>query len=95
MMALQERVFKINKVIWTTKPRVTHRPPTAFSEKNVEKVEFFFSNNSYKKGEKIKAKVIKKVESYGKKKVKTTKNVFVNSIFNSSVSKLAKRQWWQ
>ena len=37
MMISQEKVSKIYKVIQTTKSKVTHRPPTAFSEKKVQK----------------------------------------------------------
>ena len=51
------------------------RPPTIFSEKKAEKVGFF-SKNSCKKRRKNQRKSYKKVESYEKKKVKTTKNVF-------------------
>ena len=75
MMTSEERVFKINKAIWTTKSRVTHRPLTSFSGKNVEKVEFFFQKQLQKR-RKNQRKSFKKVESYRKKKVKTTKNVF-------------------
>ena len=84
-MASQERMFKINEIIWTTKSRA----PTTFSEKNVEKVEFFFSKIVPKK-RKNQRKSYKDVESYGKKRLKQQKMSFFSSIFNSSVRKLAK-----
>ena len=43
----------------------------------------------YKKGEKINAKVIKTQGVMERKRLKQQKMSFVNSIFNSSVSKLA------
>ena len=47
----------------------------------------------YKKGEKINAKVIKTQGVMERKRLKQQKISFVNSIFNSSVSKLAIHLW--
>ena len=66
------------------------RPPTAFSGEKKQKKQIFFPKNSYKNGEKINAKVIKKQKVMERKRLKQQKMSFVNSIFNSSVSKLAK-----
>ena len=89
-MTSQERMFKINEVIWTTKSRA----PAAFSEKNVENVDFFVPK-IVPKNRKNQRKSYKKVESSGKKRLKQQKMSFFSSIFNSSVSKLAKWQSWQ
>ena len=61
-----------------------------YFQKKKQKQQNLFDKNSYKKGEKINTKVIKKQKVLERKRLKQQKMSFVNSIFNSCVIKSAK-----